>query len=118
MQVGHCNFSAFLVARAKAESVFQTTLHDLIGHTDIHHVGQVVFGSRLCGGQTNGRCKCTHHRTHARFVELFNFSRTCLRGRLRIGQQRFDLGATERLDAAGFVDVFNRHQRTFTALLS
>ena len=36
----------------------------------------------------------------------------------RVAQQCFNLCATKRLDAARFVDVFNRHQRTLAALLA
>ena len=81
-------------------------------------MGQVVFGSRLCGGQANGRGKGTDHGAHAGFVHLFNFGRARLRAGLRIAQHGFDLGAAQRLDATGLVDVFNGHQGAHAALLT
>ena len=117
MQVGHGNFRAFSVARAKAECVFQAALDDLVGHANVHHMGQVVFGSGLGSGQANSRGKCAHHRRHARFVHFLNFSRARLWRRLRIAQQRFNFGAAHGFDAS-FVNVFNGHEYAFTALLA
>ena len=38
--------------------------------------------------------------------------------RLRVAQQRLELRAAQRLDAAGLVDVLDRHQRALAALLA
>ena len=117
MQIGHRHLGALAVARAKAESVLQAAFHNLIGHTDVHHMRQVVFGGSLRGGQTNGRCEGTHHGGYTCLVHLLDLGRTRLRGGLGITQKRLQSGATQRPDA-GFVDVFNGHQRTFPALLA
>ena len=118
VQVGHCGFGALFVARAKAESVFEAALHDLVGHTHIHDVRQVVFRCGLGCGQADGRGEGTDHCGHACLIHLLDFCSARLGLGLRIAQQCFQLGTAQRLDATGLVDVLDGHHRAFSALLS
>ena len=83
------------VTGALAYSGQQCRMGALIGHAHVDHVGQVVFGCRLGGGQTNGRSKGPHHRADTGFVHLFNCGRSRLWTRLRVAQHGFNFGATQ-----------------------
>ena len=61
VQVRHRHFGALAVAGAKAEGVFQAALDNLVRHTDVHHMRQVVLGCGLGRGQTDGGGKGTDH---------------------------------------------------------
>ena len=78
---------------------------------------QVVLGGRLRGGQADGRRKSTHDGRDTGFVHLLDLGRAGLRLRLSVAQQRLELRAAERLDAARGIDVLDGHQRTQAALL-
>ena len=95
VQVGHSDFRAFLVAGTEAEGVFQATFHNLVGHAHIDHMGQVVLGSCLGGGQANGGGKSAHHGTHASFVHFLDLCAARLRIGLGIPQQGFQFGAAQ-----------------------
>ncbi len=79
---------------------------------------QVVLGRGLRGRQANGRGKGADDGRHAGLVHLLDLGRAGLRLRLRVAQQRFELQATERLDATGLVDVLDGHERAKAALLA
>ncbi|MCY1377523.1 hypothetical protein D9M69_651020 [compost metagenome] len=81
-------------------------------------MGQVVFGRCLRGGQADGRGKSPHHGADTGFVHLLDFGGARLRARLRVAQHGFDFGASERLDAAGVVDVLNGQHCTQATLLA
>ena len=116
VQVGHGDLGALLVAGAEAEGVLQAALDDLVGHADVDHVRQVVLGRGLGGGQADRRGVGAEDRRHAGLVHLLHFGGAGLRRRLRVAQQRLDLRAAQRLDAAGLVDVLDGHQRALAAL--
>jgi hypothetical protein len=107
-----------LVAGGEAEGVLQAPLDDLVGHADVHDVRQVVLGRRLGGGQADGAGIRADDGAHARLVHLLDFGRARGRRGLGVAQQGFELGAAQGLDAAGLVDVFQRHHRALAALLA
>ena len=118
MQVDHRHARANAVAGAEAEGVLQPALDDLVGHADVDHMRQVVLGRRLRGGQADRRGVGAEHRRDASLVHLLDLGRADLRLRLRVAQQRLDLRAAQRLDAAGLVDVLDGDQRALAALLA
>ena len=54
---------------------------------------------------------------HAGRIHLLDLGGAALRRRLRVAEHRIDLGAAERLDAAGGIDLFDRQCRAEAALL-
>ena len=117
VQVVHRDLRADLVAGAEAEGVLQAALDDLVGDADVDHVRQVVLGRRLRRGQAD-RARVGADDGRARRPRSSSRPRRC-RPAACSARRRAPPRASRRprLDA-GLVDVLDRHQRAFAALLA
>jgi hypothetical protein len=111
---GH--FCDLAVAGAEAERVGQPARDDRIGHPDIDDMRRVGLGGFLRGGERNRRGVTGNDAVNAGLGHLGDFGSADVGLALAVGQHRLDHGAAHRLDAAGGVDVGNRHFSAGAAL--
>ena len=95
-------------ARAEPERVLQAARDDAVDDADVDQVGQVVARGGLAGGQADRAGVAADDGGDAGRVHLLDLGVAALRRRLRVAEHRLDLGAAQRLDAAGRVDLLDR----------
>ena len=105
-------------ARAEAERVLQPAGDDGVDHPDVDDIGQVVARGGLARREADAARIAADDGRDAGRVHLLDLGVAAVRGRLRVAEQRFDLGAAERLDPAGRVDLLDRELRADAALLA
>jgi hypothetical protein len=105
-------------ARSEPERVLQAAADDAVDHADINDIRQVVACRGLAGGKADATGIAADDRGDTGAIHLLDFGVAAFRRRLRVAQHRFELGAAERLDAAGGVDLLDRERRTDAALLA
>ena len=105
-------------ARAEPERVLQPAGHDGVDHAHVHDVGQVIARRGLAGGKANPAGIAADDGRDPGAVHLLDFGIAAFRRRLRVAQHRFDPGAAQRLDAAGRIDLLDRHHGADPALLA
>ena len=92
----------------KRKVFFRPRADDAVGHADVDDVGQVVARRGLARGKADAAGVAADDRGDAGRVHLLDFGVAAFRRRLRVAEHRLDLGAAERLDAAGRVDLLDR----------
>ena len=105
-------------AGPEAESIGEPASDDAVSDADVNHIGQFIAGGRLRRGQTDVAGITANDARHASRIHLLDLGGASLRRRLRIAKHRIDLGAAERLDAAGGIDLIDRDCRAEAALLA
>ncbi len=105
-------------ARAEAKRVFQPAGDDRVDDADIDDIGQVVARSGLARGEADAAGVAADDRRNTGGIHLLDLRVAALRRRLRVAEKGLDLGAAERLDAAGGVDFLDRELRADAALLA
>ena len=105
-------------ARAEAERVLQPAGDDAVDHADVDDIGQVIARRGLAGGEADAAGVAADDGRDPGAVHLLDFGVAAFRRRLRVAEHRLDLGAAQRLDAAGRVDLLDRHHGADPALLA
>ena len=105
-------------ARTEPERVLQAAGDDAIDHADVDDIGQVVARRGLARGEADAAGIAADDGRDAGRVHLLDFGVAAFRRRLRVAEHRLDLGAAQRLDAAGGVDLLDRKLRADPALLA
>ena len=101
---------------AEAEGVLQAALDDRVGDADVDDVRQIVARRGLRGGKADRRSVAADDAGHAGRIHLLHFGDAAGGRRLRIAEHGIDLGAAQRLDAAGGVDLLDRQRGAEPAL--
>ena len=97
-------------AGAEAERVLQPAADDGVGDADVDDIGQVVAGGGLADGEAD-RCRHSRRRCRRR-RRSSSFPPPQCRPRASIAHRRAPhRSCAERLDAAGGVDLLDRHGR-------
>ena len=105
-------------ARPEAEGVREAARDDAVGDADVDHIGQFIAGRRLRRGQADVAGITADDAGHASRIHFLDLGGAAIRRRLRVAEHGIDLGAAERLDAAGGIDFVDREGRAEAALLS
>ncbi len=93
-------------------------LIEQVGGADIDQEGRAVLGGGLAGGDADRALEAADIGGHALLVHLLDFADADLDLGLAVAQQRLELGATHRLDAARLVHVLDGHGAAEPALLA
>ena len=96
-------------AGAEAEGVLQPAGDDAVGDADIDDVRKIIARRGLGGGETDRGGVAADDAGDAGGVHLLHFGGAAVGRGLRVAEHRIDLGAAERLDAAGGIDLLDRH---------
>ena len=94
-------------ARLDAEHVLEAARHDQVGGADVDQERRVVLGGSLAGGDADRALVAADIGSDARFVHLLDLGHAHLDLGLAVAEQRIELGAAHRLDAARLVDVLD-----------
>ena len=105
-------------ARTEAEGVLEAAGDDAVGDPHVDHVGKVVARGGLARRQADRAAVAADDGGDAGGIHLLDLGGAALGRRLGIAQHRLDLGAIERLDAAGGIDFLDRDLGAEPALLA
>jgi len=105
-------------AGPEPERVLEPAGDDVVGDADVDHVRQVVAGGGLTGSEADRARIAADDGRDVRRVHLLDLGIAAFRRRLRVAEDRFDLGAGQRLDAARRVDLLDCDCRTESTLLA
>ena len=117
-QRGDALVDAGAEARHEAEDVLEAAVHDQVGGADIDQERRAVLRRGLAGGDADRALEAADIGRDALLVHLLDFGHADLDLGLAVAQQRLELGAAHRLDAARLVDVLDRHGAAEPALLA
>ena len=95
-------------AGREAESILEVAGHDFVADADIDDIGQIVTRGGLRGGETDRAGKAANDGADILRRHALDFARAALGSRARVAEIGLDIGAAERLDAAGLVDRVDR----------
>ena len=101
-------FGADAEARREAEGVLQPARDDLVGDADIDEIGQVVARGGLRGGEADRAGEAADDGDDALALHALDLLDAGLRVGAGVAEDHLELGAAQRLDAAGGVDVGDR----------
>ena len=105
-------------AGAEAEGVLEAAGDDAVGDADVDDIGQIVARGGLADRETDRRGITADDAGDLGGVHLLHFRGAAVGRRLGVAGHRIDLGASERLDAAGGIDLLDRQHGADAALLT
>ena len=117
-QRGDALVDADTEARHQAEGVLQPAIDDDVRRRDIDQEGRAVLRGGLGGGDGHRALEAADIGRHALLVHLLDLGDADLDLGLAVAQQRVELGAAHRLDAARLVHILDRHGAAEPALLA
>ena len=103
-------------AGAEAERVLQAARDDGVGDADVDHVRQLIARRGLRGGEADVAGIAADDAGDAGRVHLLDLGDAAVRRRLRVAEHGIDLA--QPLDAAGGIDLLDRHGGAEPALLA